>query len=252
MVLLDLKGVWKYGKEGDAILKGITGEVEEGDFIAIIGPSGAGKSTLLSLLNRMEDAEKGEIYYKGKELKEWNILELRREIGMVLQKPTMLEGTVAENIRLGRLLRGENLPDGEVASLLKEVGLDPSFAGRDVHSLSGGELQRVSLARTLAVGPNLLLLDEVTSALDPQSVQAVEQTLMALNRGKKKSIAMITHNIDQAARLSSRVWFIAAGELVETGRNPDIFLHPGDARTKGFLTGGASEHPGWREGAVIR
>ncbi|CCQ96304.1 hypothetical protein CULT_40066 [[Clostridium] ultunense Esp] len=104
---LSLHHIWKRNRKKEAILKGITGEIQEGSFIALIGPSGAGKSTLLMLLNRMQDPDEGEIVYKGKPLPEWDILVLRREIGMVFQKATMLEGTVAENIRLGFSLRGK-------------------------------------------------------------------------------------------------------------------------------------------------
>ncbi|MBE3553701.1 MAG: phosphate ABC transporter ATP-binding protein [Thermicanus sp.] len=241
MGFISLHHIWKRNRKKEAILKGITGEIQEGSFIALIGPSGAGKSTLLMLLNRMQDPDEGEIVYRGKPLPEWDILDLRREIGMVFQKATMLEGTVAENIRLGISLKGEEMDDSRIAACLEEVGLDGKMAERDARTLSVGEMQRVALARSLAVNPILLLLDEVTSALDPHSAQAVESTLLRLHREKGKTIVMITHNIEQARRLSSEVWHLSGGELIEIGKNPEIFLHPKDERTKNFLSRGKEE-----------
>lgn len=241
MALLSLRHIWKRNRKKEAILKGITADIQEGSFIALIGPSGAGKSTLLMLFNRMQDPDEGEIVYKGKPLPEWDILTLRREIGMVFQKATMLEGTVAENIRIGLTLKGEKVDDAHITACLEEVGLDGNMAERDAQTLSGGEMQRVALARSLAVNPRLLLLDEVTSALDPHSVQAVESTLLRLHRQKGKTIVMITHHIEQARRLSSEVWHLSGGELIETGKNPEIFLHPNDQRTIDFLSQGKEE-----------
>lgn len=235
VALLTFRNVWKRSREKKAILKGIEGEFEEGSFVALIGPSGAGKSTLLSLINRMQDPDEGEITYKGKPLPSWDILALRREVGIVFQKATMLEGSVAENVQLAFALKGEKIGSAMIRSILEEVGLDGKMAERDARTLSGGEMQRVALARTLANNPSLLLLDEVTSALDTHSVQEVELTLSRLHREKHKTILMITHNLEQAKRLADEIWFLSGGKLVETGKNPDLFLHPHHEETKAFL-----------------
>jgi putative ABC transport system ATP-binding protein len=178
---------------------------------AVTGPSGSGKSTLLRLLNRLEVPSSGQVVLGGRDLSGTDPLALRREVGMVFQRPTPFAGTVADNLRVG----APGLGDGEVGSLLARVGLDGSFAGRDARGLSGGEAQRVCLARTLAVGPRVLLLDEPTSALDPDSVAAAEQTVADLAvRGV--AVVWVSHDAGQVARVADRVVHLDRGRCTGT------------------------------------
>jgi putative ABC transport system ATP-binding protein len=182
---------------------------------ALAGPSGCGKSTLLRLLNRLADPDRGEVRYRGREVAEYDVLELRREVSLVPQLPALVNGTVADNItfaaRLGR-------SDPEPTRLLELAGLDPSFLERDGAQLSVGEQQRVMLARALALDPSVLLLDEPTSALDQEARDAVERTLARLRAELGISLVLVTHDLSQAARLADWVLRLDNGRIVERQR----------------------------------
>lgn len=233
--LISLESVVKNNERGEAILKGITAKVNQGEFITIIGPSGSGKSTLLSLLNRMVDPDYGLIRYKGKNYKEIDILLLRKIVGMVFQQPTMLKGTVKDNLLIGPKLHNEFLNEEELDNLLKSVGLPPSIKDQDAKLLSGGQKQKVSLARTLANKSEVLLLDEVTASLDPDSTLEIEHLIQKLHNEYKKTILWITHNISQARRMGQYTWVVANGELIEQGLTKDILKNPIHEITKRFI-----------------
>ena len=186
---------------GRAVLDSFSAAIPEGA-TAIVGPSGVGKSTLLRLLNRLADPDRGEIFYRGRPLAEYEPLALRREVSLVPQLPALLEGTVESNLRYAAELAGEEL---DVEETLARAGLDPSFAGRDVAKLSVGEQQRAMLARALAQRPAVLLLDEPTSALDHVARDAVEATLARLRRESDLSLVLVSHDPEQARRLGDRV-----------------------------------------------
>jgi putative ABC transport system ATP-binding protein len=181
---------------------------------AIVGPSGAGKSTLLRLLNRLADPDTGTIAYRGRPLTDLDPLTLRREVSLVPQLPALLEGTVEANLRYAADLAGEALDAGRCLGL---AGLDPEFAGRDVAKLSVGEQQRAMLARSLAQKPAVLLLDEPTSALDHAARDAIEATLAELRRELEISIVLVSHDPEQARRLSDWVVRLEAGRAVDVG-----------------------------------
>ncbi len=181
---------------------------------AIVGPSGAGKSTLLRLLNRLADPDEGTIFYRGRPLGEYEPLALRREVSLVPQLPALLEGTVESNLRYAADLAGKE-PDG--VRCLGLAGLDPEFAGRDVAKLSVGERQRAMLARALAQGPAVLLLDEPTSALDHAARDAIEATLAELRRELEISVVLVSHDPEQARRLSDWVVRLEDGRAIEAG-----------------------------------
>jgi putative ABC transport system ATP-binding protein len=149
--------------EGKCILDDINLEVAEGEVVAIVGASGSGKSSLLRLLNRLDEPTSGTVYFAGEDYRTLAPAELRQQMGMVMQAAFLFPGTVAENVRFGPAQRNELLSDEAVDGLLAQVGLD-GFSSRAIHNLSGGEAQRVSLARALANSPAVLLLDEPTSA----------------------------------------------------------------------------------------
>lgn len=198
---------------GRRVLDSVSAPVPEGA-TAIVGPSGAGKSTLLRLLNRLVDPDAGEISYRGRSLTEYEPLVLRREVSLVPQLPALLEGTVESNLRYAADLAGKRL---DAKRCLRLAGLDPEFAGRDVARLSVGEQQRAMLARALSQEPAVLLLDEPTSALDHAARDAIEATLAELRRELEISVVLVSHDPEQARRLSDWVVRLQDGRAIEAG-----------------------------------
>lgn len=202
---------------GDKVLVAdATFGVRSGEVVAIVGPSGAGKSSLLRLLNRLDEPTSGTVYVEGVDYKQIDPQELRRKLGMVTQRPFLFSGTVADNLRFGPAQRRETLSDAVVDDLLERVGLK-GYATRNVANLSGGEAQRVSVARTLANAPLVLLLDEPTSALDDASKLSVEALLQEIVRDQKLTCVLVTHDVAQAARLADRALVMEAGRIVRNG-----------------------------------
>ena len=183
------------------LLQDVDFELQMGEVLAITGPSGSGKTSLLRLLNRLDEPTSGTVYVEGVDYRRIEPRELRRKLGMVTQRPYLFPGTVADNIRFGPAQRGQTLPPEAIAELLAQVGLE-DFAGRDVANLSGGEAQRVSVARTLANAPLALLLDEPTSALDEAAKLEVESAIQKVVRDQGLTCVIVTHEVAQAARLA--------------------------------------------------
>ncbi len=181
---------------------------------AIVGPSGAGKSTLLRLLNRLADPDAGTIAYRDRPLDSYDPLELRREVSLVPQLPSLLEGTVESNLAYAADLAGKQL---DAERCLRLAGLDPGFAARDVAKLSVGEQQRAMLARALAQEPRVLLLDEPTSALDHAARDAIEATLAELRRELDISLVLVSHDPEQARRLAEWALRLEEGRVAATG-----------------------------------
>ena len=230
------------------VIKGISTTICRGDVVAVIGPSGCGKSTFLKTINRMNDLIPdvkitGEIKYKERNIFAPNVdvNDLRREVGMVFQKPNPFPMSIYDNIAYGprthgvknkaelddiveRSLRGAAIWD-EVKDRLKKNAL----------GLSGGQQQRLCIARALAVEPEVLLMDEPTSALDPISTLKIEELAEELK--KKYTIIIVTHNMQQAVRISDRTAFFLLGELVEYGDTEKMFSDPVDKRTEDYITG---------------
>lgn len=205
--------------------------------LTIIGPSGSGKSTLASLLNRLADPDGGMLEFDGRDIKEWEVTELRRRVGLVFQTPTMLPGTVRENLEYGPRLRGISL-GLEATELLRRVGLSANFLERPATDLSGGEKGRVALARTLANRPEVLLLDEITASLDPETAREIEELILSLRQELGLTCVWVTHDLGQAERVGSLVWFLEEGLLTESGRASDFFGSPSQ-RIRDFRAGGA-------------
>jgi putative ABC transport system ATP-binding protein len=186
---------------GRVVLDAFSAEIPHGS-TAVVGPSGAGKSTLLRLLNRLADPDAGAIRYRGRDLREYDVLALRRTVTLVPQLPSLLDGTVADNVAFGPRLAGD---DADIERALGLAGLADGFAGRRVGELSVGEKQRVMLARALALEPEVLLLDEPTSALDAAARSGIERTLLHLREELDVSYVLVTHDEEQAERLCSRI-----------------------------------------------
>ena len=198
-----------YRRGGRVVLSALTVELREG-MTALVGPSGAGKSTLLRLLNRLADPDSGTVQYRGRDIRDYDALALRREIALVPQLPALLPGSVAENVGYGPRLCGRGC---DLDRALALAGLDSTLAERAAHQLSVGEQQRVMLARALALEPAVLLLDEPTAALDERSRDAVERTLHALHARLSAALIIVTHDQAQARRLGERVLVLDAGRI---------------------------------------
>jgi len=196
-------------------------QVRSGEVVAIVGPSGAGKSSLLRLLNRLDEPTSGTVFVEEVDYKQVDPQELRRKLGMVTQRPFLFPGTVAANLRFGPAQRKETLSDAVVEDLLGRVGLE-GYATRNVANLSGGEAQRVSVARTLANAPLVLLLDEPTSALDEASKLGVEALLEQIVRDHKLTCVLVTHDVAQAVRLADRALVMEAGRIVREGAAREV------------------------------
>ena len=217
-----------YEVEGHSILQEIYFKVELGERVAVFGPSGAGKSTLIRLLNRLDEPTSGTVYIEGQNYRQIPPRKLRRRLGLVMQRPNLFPGTVAENIRFGPVANGEEFPDDRVQDLLVGVDLE-GFAERDVSKLSGGEAQRVNLARTLANKPEILLLDEPTSSLDVAAQHEVEETILSILNSREVTCILVTHDPQQVRRLTERVLLLEDGRLRADGSIEEVLnAHPMD------------------------
>ena len=235
-----------YGE--NAALKGIDIAIREKSITALIGPSGCGKTTFLKTLNRMNDLVPGvriagEVEYKGESIfaKNVDVSELRRSVGMVFQKPNPFPMSIYDNVAYGPRTHGVKARrelDEIVEEALRGAAVWDEVKDRLKKSalgLSGGQQQRLCIARALAVKPQVLLMDEPTSALDPISTARIEE--LALQLKEKYTIITVTHNMQQAARISDMTAFFLLGELVEYGATGALFAAPRDARTADYISG---------------
>ena len=235
-----------YGKT--QALRDINISVQEGSITALIGPSGCGKSTFLKTLNRMNDLVPdvritGSVKYRGKDIfaPGTDVNELRRQIGMVFQKPNPFPMSIYDNIAYGPRthgIRSKAKLDEIVETSLKNAAIWDEVKDRLKKSalgLSGGQQQRLCIARALAFDPDVLLMDEPTSALDPISTTRIEELAMELK--SKYTIIIVTHNMQQALRISNKTAFFLLGELVECDDTEKIFSKPQDKRTEDYITG---------------
>ena len=229
-------------------LKNIELEIPEKSITAIIGPSGCGKSTFIKTLNRMVELSpsvqtKGDIHYKGSNIlsNDYSAEALRTDVGMVFQKPNPFPKSIYDNVAYGPRIHGikkkrildeiveKSLRDAFIWDEVKERLKDNAFG------LSGGQQQRLCIARCLAIEPEVILMDEPTSALDPISTTKVEELIQSLK--KQYSIVIVTHNMQQAARISDQTAFFLNGEVVEFGKTEELFTEPEDSRTMDYING---------------
>jgi putative ABC transport system ATP-binding protein len=199
-----------WNMNGVAIIKDISVQIKEESVVAVVGPSGAGKSSFLRLLNRLSEPTEGRVYLQGQVAIVLSPRILRRRLGMVMQLPHLFPGTVADNLRFGPQQFGEELSSAALEDLLTEVGLS-GYADRDVNTLSVGEAQRVSLARTLANSPQALLLDEPTSSLDENTEREVEELICQIIREENLTCLIVTHDTAQAKRMANQALLIVEG-----------------------------------------
>ena len=229
-------------------LKDISIQIPANKITALIGPSGCGKSTFLKTLNRMNDLVPGvridgEVFYNGENIygKDVDVTRLRRQIGMVFQKANPFPMSIYDNIAYGPRTHGvKNRAklDDIVERSLRDAAIWDEVKdrlGKSALGLSGGQQQRLCIARALAVEPDILLMDESTSALDPISTSKIEELAMELKN--RYTVVMVTHNMQQAVRVSDETAFFLLGELVEFGETERVFSHPQDKRTEDYITG---------------
>jgi putative ABC transport system ATP-binding protein len=202
------------------IVNDISFDVNAGDLLAIVGPSGAGKSSLLRLLNRLDEPTSGSVLLEGKDYREISPRELRRRVGMVMQRPFVFPGTVAHNLQFGPQQQETTLTADHIEQLLRDVGLG-GYAAEDVRHLSGGEAQRVCFARALANRPRVLLLDEPTSSLDETAKLDVEAVIRKVSEQGVTSV-LVTHDLTQARRLATRVAQLQRGKLIRIGSVSEV------------------------------
>jgi phosphate transport system ATP-binding protein len=233
------------------VIRGVSIAFRDREVTAIIGPSGCGKSTLLRCLNRMHETVPtarvtGSVSLDGQEIyaRGVNAIEVRRHVGMVFQRPSPFPTmSIRDNVAAGLRILGRDKPsksetDGIVEDALRRTALWDEVSGRlrdSAVALSGGQQQRLCIARALATRPAVLLLDEPTASLDPISTQKVEELVYELRRDM--TVVMVTHNMQQAARVSDRTAFMLTGELVELAPTNSLFTTPSDSRTEAYITG---------------
>ena len=197
---------------GRRVLDEVTASIPAAGITVVSGPSGAGKTTLLRLCNRLEVPDAGTVCYRGQPLDELDPLALRRRVGMVFQRPAPFPGSIADNLAIARPDAGTE----ELSTALKRVALDPGLLGQEARTLSGGELQRMCLARTLVTEPETLLLDEPTSALDEQPKRVFEHTAHDL-AAQGITLVWVTHDDAQARRVADRIYQLRDGHLTGSG-----------------------------------
>ena len=220
------------------VLQGITARVERGEIFAVIGPSGAGKSTLLRLINLLDSPDGGEIQINGIDIhkKKDQHLRIRRMMGMVFQNPAAFNSTVYENIAVGLRFRGvdEEVIREKVRDVLDMVGLS-GYEERRARTLSGGEMQRVALARVMVIEPEILLMDEPTANLDPVSVEKIEELVLRINRDLGTTIVISTHDMYQGQRLAHRIGVLMDGVFAQVGTPREIFTVPASREVARFV-----------------
>ncbi|GIQ69833.1 phosphate ABC transporter ATP-binding protein [Xylanibacillus composti] len=246
-IVIDTKALnlW-YGQ--DQALKNISLQMSEKQVTAIIGPSGCGKSTYIKTLNRMVEMNplvriNGQILFKQRDIfhRNYSVEELRTQVGMVFQKPNPFPKSIYENVAYGPRIHGirkKKLLDEIVERSLKNAALWDEVKDRlneNAYGLSGGQQQRLCIARTLSIEPEVILMDEPTSALDPISTLKIEELVQELK--KDYTIVIVTHNMQQAARVSDQTAFFLNGEVVEFNDTVTLFSNPNDQRTEDYITG---------------
>ena len=243
---IDVRNLDLFYGDFQALIK-INFSIKRGDVAALIGPSGCGKSTFIRILNRMNDLIPscritGEVLLDGKDIYgSMDVTELRSRVGMVFQKPNPFNMSVFDNVAYGKRMQGvkdKHVLTDIVENSLKKAALWEEVKDRlkkPAQALSGGQQQRLCIARALAAEPKILLMDEPTSALDPISTGKIEELINALKI--EYTIVIVTHNMQQATRISDKTAFFLLGEIIEYDKTEEIFSNPKDNRTENYITG---------------
>ncbi len=239
MIAVELQEVRKRFPDGHVALDGVSLSVEEGRVLVLLGRSGSGKTTALRTINRMVEPDEGRVAVLGREVRSWDVIELRRRVGYVIQEGGLLPHfRVADNVALVPRLMGwpEERRAARAQELLELVGLPPDrFAALFPRQLSGGERQRVGLARALAADPPLLLMDEPFGALDPLTRRRIQDEFRALQGRLGKTVVLVTHDVPEALRLGDTVAVMDAGRVLQRGSPREIREQPQDGFVRDFV-----------------
>jgi len=216
------------------IIRNVTGSFTKGRITAVIGPSGAGKTSLFRLCNGMLSPTSGSILIDGKDIAQYDPVALRRHVGVVLQQAIMLEGSVRDNLELPLQLAGKGLSNDRAEQITRLVGLERDILDQNSRDLSGGQKQKVSIARTLLNKPEILLLDEITSSLDRVSKQDIENLIKRINKEHGTTVIWITHSLQQAQSVADEVWVMMDGGIAEAGA-VELLDDPGNEAVRSFV-----------------
>ena len=238
--VIEFKDVSKKYPNGNEAVKKINFSINEGEFIVFIGTSGSGKTTTLKMINRLEDATSGEIKIKGKNIFDYNIHKMRWDMGYVLQQVALFPHlTVEENIGIVPELKGwkkEKIKE-RTEELLEMIGLESEkYMERMPHELSGGEAQRIGIARALAGNPEVILMDEPFSALDPITRRSLQKDIKELQQKINKTIVFVTHDIEEAFYLGDRIFIIRDGKIIQSGTKNELINNPEDEFVREFIS----------------
>lgn len=237
--MIEFKNIYKKYEGGNDVLKDINLTCEDGEITVLIGPSGCGKTTTMKLINRLINPTEGSISIDGRDISNINPVELRREIGYVIQHIGLFPHmTIARNVGVvPHLLKWEKAQiDNRVDELLELVGLDPKvYRERYPSELSGGQQQRIGVIRALAVEPGIILMDEPFSALDPISREQLQEELIRLQKDIQKSIVFVTHDMDEALKIADKIVLMRDGEIVQHGSPEEILRRPANDFVKNFI-----------------
>lgn len=221
------------------VLENLNLTVKEGEILTLVGPSGSGKTTILKLMNQLVKQSSGKIFFRGRDIQEQDLRKVRWQMGYVLQEIALFPNmTVAENIAvIPEMMKWSKIEIAEkTAALLEEVGLDPKiYSQRYPHELSGGEQQRIGILRALIFSPDILLMDEPFSALDPLSKTALQDLVLTLFEKRKMSLVLVTHDMEEALKMGSRIAVIHKGTIQQLSKPSDIVLQPANDFVKEFF-----------------
>ncbi|MCD5414612.1 MAG: phosphate ABC transporter ATP-binding protein [Clostridiales bacterium] len=209
--------------------------IEKGEFVNIIGPSGSGKSTFLRLLNRLSSISSGEINYCGENINEINPVLLRKEVGFVFQKPYLFGETVKENIEYSSNIHNLAVDKDYIFNMLEQLNLERSILEKNCKDLSGGEQQRICLIRTLMLKPRVLLLDEITSSLDPVNTKIVEEFITKIYNDWGITIVLVTHDLQQTKRMGKRTIFLEKGKVLKDAETNSYFKEQSQDQINDFF-----------------
>lgn len=238
--IIEFQNVNKVYPNGNEAVKDINFSINEGEFIVFIGTSGSGKTTALKMINRLEDATSGEIKIKGKDIFEYNIHKMRWNMGYVLQQVALFPHmTVEENISIVPELKGWKKEEikARTEELLEMIGLESEkYLKRMPSELSGGEAQRIGIARALAGDPEIMLMDEPFSALDPITRKSLQKDIKELQQKINKTIVFVTHDIEEAFYLGDRILVIKDGKIIQSGTKSELINNPKDEFVREFIS----------------
>ena len=238
MSLIEFKNIVKSYKPGKNVIQGLNLDIEEGEFVALLGPSGCGKTTLLKMVNKLIKLDSGNILVKGKDINQWNTIDLRRNIGYVIQQIGLFPHmTIEDNINYVLTLKKSKMDykSNRAKELIGLVGLTEEFLYRYPRELSGGQKQRIGVARALAANPDIILMDEPFGAVDEIARTHLQDELINIQQKLKKTIIFVTHDIQEALKLGSKIVLLNEGKIEQAGNKEELIFDPSSDFVKDFI-----------------